>query len=331
MRVAGQIHDDGLTWQLLQNRARELKHASRKDKQSLASGLRAWHSFATMVLGYLAEESIPPHCSQHVLMYLTLFNNAGTASNYLGCLVSACKYWGLCQDWYDDEVRMVIQGLKNHQAQMQRQLTCNTLLLDEGIMSRLAALCKELPGFAVASELFVLSWSFLLRVQSEGVPLEAGADAELRSLPPHRHAAIVLDELGNLHLRLRCRKNRPGGSLLMRPCTCNGPGGSLLCAPHRAQARLEQMVPGERLFPASESHYLSLFRKALKLLGVPQASNFGFKAFRAGRATQLAKEGKPVHVIMMMGERRNAALLNDVSPDTLDAGVFWQEVHSDTT
>ena len=77
------------------------------------------------------------------------------------------------------------KGLKNHQAQMQRQLTCN-------IMSRLAALCKELPGFAVASELFVLSWSFLLRVQSEGVPLEAGTDAELRSLPPYRHSAIVL-------------------------------------------------------------------------------------------------------------------------------------------
>ena len=182
----------------------------------------------------------------------------------------------------------------------------------------------------MAGELFVLSWAFLLRVQSEGVPLEAGTEEELRHLPGHRHSAVVIDSAGNLQLRLRCRKNRPHGSLLVRPCTCTLPGGPLMCAPRRVQARLSQMMPGQRLFPASEGQYLHLFRQALKLLGVPQASSFGFKAFRAGRATQLAEEGKPVHVIMMMGEWRSAAVLNYVSPDALDAGVFWQEVQQDS-
>ena len=215
-RLAGQILSGGSgsesTWQLLQTRVQELKHDSRKDKQSLASGLRAWHAFATMVLEYHAEDSIPPRCSLHVLMYLALFRNAGTASNYLGCLLWACKY---CLDWYDHEVRMTIQGLKNHQAQQQDQLVNHPLLLDECLMSRLAALCKEIPGFAVAGELFVLSWAFLGRVQSEGVPLEAGTE-ELRHLPGHRHSAVVIV---------------PGtGSLLVRPCTCTLPGGPLMCA-----------------------------------------------------------------------------------------------------
>eukprot|EP00439_Symbiodinium_sp_Y106_P058251 s1504_g8.t1 len=38
--------------QILQRRAEELKQSSRKDKKSLASGLRAWHAFEVSVLGY---------------------------------------------------------------------------------------------------------------------------------------------------------------------------------------------------------------------------------------------------------------------------------------
>ena len=38
--------------QILQTRAEELKQSSRKDKKSLASGLRAWHAFEVSVLGY---------------------------------------------------------------------------------------------------------------------------------------------------------------------------------------------------------------------------------------------------------------------------------------
>ena len=48
-----------------------------------------------------------------------------------------------CLDWYDHEVRMTIQGLKNHQAQQQDQLVNHPLLLDECLMSRLAALRRN--------------------------------------------------------------------------------------------------------------------------------------------------------------------------------------------
>ena len=54
------------------------------------------------------------------------------------------------------------------------------------------------------------------------------------------------------------------------------------------------------------------------------------KAFRAGRATQLAREGKPIHMIMQMGEWRSAAILNYVSADALDASAFWQEVQEES-
>ena len=65
------------------------------------------------------------------------------------------------------------------------------------------------PGMAVPSEKF----------SPKGVPLEVGSEAELRCLPPERHSALVADHDYNIHIRLRCRKNRPEGSLLTRSCS----------------------------------------------------------------------------------------------------------------
>ena len=316
--------------QSLQRRAEELKQSSRKDKKSLASGLRAWHAFAVSVLGYSAEESLPPASSQHVLMFLALFQNAGTAANYVGCIAWACKYWGLGLQWQDDEVKLAMQGLKKQQQQRTCGILSSPLLLDQTTVSRLVAFCTELEQFMEAADLFVLAWQFLLRVQSEGVPIEVGNEVELRCLPPERHSALVVDNDGNIHLRLRCRKNKPEGSLLMRPCSCDMPGGSIMCASHRLQRRMRDMEPGQRLFPQGASFYLKCFHRALGLIGVSCASGFGFKAFRAGRATQLAREGKPTHIIMQLGEWKSASILNYVSADALDASVFWREVHEES-
>ena len=140
--------------QILQRKAEELKQSSRKDKQSLASGLRAWHAFAVSVLGYLADESLPPVCSQHVILYLALFRNAGTAANYVGCIVWACKCWGLGLQWHDDEVKLAIQGLKKQQQQSMQGIPSNPLLLDHATVARLISLCTELEQFAEAADLF---------------------------------------------------------------------------------------------------------------------------------------------------------------------------------
>ena len=155
--------------QILQRKAEKLKQSSRKDKQSLASGLRAWRAFAVSVLGYLADESLPPVCSQHVILFLALFRNAATASNYVGCVVWACKCWGLGLQWHDDEVKLAIQGLKKQQQSMQG-VPSSPLLLDHATVARLISLCAELEQFAEAADLFLMAWQFLLRVKAEGVP-----------------------------------------------------------------------------------------------------------------------------------------------------------------
>ena len=65
---------------------------------------------------------------------------------------------------------------------------------------------------------------------------------------------------------------------------------------------------------------LSELRRLLTLLSCPSASSFGLKAFRMGRATALAREGKPLHVILQSGEWKSAAALSYADEDDLDFG-----------
>ena len=73
-------------------------------------------------------------------------------------------------------------------------------------------------GFAT---LACCSYHFLLRVQSEAVGLEVGAEGDAqRKLPEGRHSAVwVQNEC--LYISLRRRKHRPAGSLLIRACSCD--------------------------------------------------------------------------------------------------------------
>ena len=88
-----------------------------------------------------------------------------------------------------------------------------------------------------------------------------------------------------------------------------------MCAFHRLQRRMRDMEPGQSHFPKGVSFYLKCLHRALGLVGVSHASKFGFKAFRAGRATQLAREGKPVHIIMQLDEWKSASIPHCVSAE----------------
>ena len=191
---------------------------------------------------------------------------------------------------------------------------------------RLVVLCQKLQEFQEAAPLSMLAWDFLLRVQSGAVDLQAGALHELYDLPPGRHSAVVIHAHNAVHIRFRRRKKMPNGSLMSRPCTCHGSDAEMWCTSHMLKCRLQALQVGQRLFHQTSLQFLKLFHRALALLSIPHADQFGFKAFRAGRATQLARDGKPVHVIMQLGQWKSAAILNYVSPDALDAGIFWHQI-----
>ena len=166
-----------------------------------------------------------------------------------------------------------------------------------------------------------LSYYFLFRVPSECLPLEAGTAAELLAqLPEGRHSAVAVVE-GRLHIRLRSRKNRPQGSMLVRECVCGSLHEPRLCPVHcfnwdEHEARAKLFSPSAR-----EAKERRLRRNAL-LCGIPGSQAATLKAFRASRATSLALQGKPLHQVLEAGEWKSAAILRYVSPDALDAGAL---------
>ena len=58
---------------------------------SLRSGVRVWHFFATSVLDYKENISAPPRSSEHVLLWLTCCGQYATALNYLQYLRNFCE------------------------------------------------------------------------------------------------------------------------------------------------------------------------------------------------------------------------------------------------
>ena len=311
----------------LQQRAETLKLSSQQGSgPAVASGLRAWHQFAVSFLEYPPDETLPPKRAGDVLKFIAVFSSAGTAKNYIGYLAWACKFRALSLEWRSQEIDLALRGLLKTEQSMGRSCMDSVPVLSAQIVAQLVHICDSLPGFSDDADLYVLAWQFLLRVQSEAVSLQGGAESEAAGLPQGRHSGVWVDSNFVCHLQLRKRKHMPKGSVMTRPCTCRGSEPDRLCASHRLHRRLQQTAPGQALFNKTAPQLLKRFRDLLSLLKIPGSERFGFKAFRAGKATDLAKSGCPVHIIMMMGQWRSAALLRYVRPDALDEGVFWKEV-----
>ena len=76
---------------LLEERARILRVECKKGSlSSVASGLHAWHAFATDVLGYSESETLLPKQDVDVCMFLAIFRNPTTAANYVRYVKWAC-------------------------------------------------------------------------------------------------------------------------------------------------------------------------------------------------------------------------------------------------
>ena len=122
----------------------------------------------------------------------------------------------------------------------------------------------------------------------------------------------------------RGEKNRPHGSHLVRVCACSQ-GGPLLCVVHACEPLLACCALGQRLFQYTESQFLSAVRKSLILLGIQGAEACSLKAFRAGRATSLAKH-HPIGTILAAGEWKSKAFLRYCHAEDLDITAVLEDL-----
>lgn len=161
----------------------------RRSGASVSSGLRCWHAFAVSVLGYPETGTLPPRCPEHVELFVAIFRSGPSATNYVGYIKWACTYSGLSMEWFGPSVQMALKGARKRtlrvvggQIGAQHRLTETSV----GEVVRLADGLR-IQGF---SEAVLVFWEFLLRVQSEGLPIQKGTPSDTTSMDPGRHSGL---------------------------------------------------------------------------------------------------------------------------------------------
>ena len=132
----------------------------------------------------------------------------------------------------------------------------------------------------------VIGYHFMLRMGSEYCNVDM--------------SQISVNEKHDTRIVLRRRKNKPEGSVLIRPCCCNKFPD--FC-PHKAVDWLKSSVnKGDSLY-SSYANFLADLRLYAKLEGLEGAIYFGSHGFRRGAAVDLASlPDMTVEKLMLAGE-----------------------------
>jgi hypothetical protein len=308
----------------LMHRASLLKLETRRKSLSVvASGLKSWHAFAHAVLGYPSSGTLPPRSSHDMMKFVTLFKVAATGANYVGYVRWTCVNLGLSVAWFDDELKLTLKGARKMAVRCGSTSAVARQLLDEVTLAKVVELADS-RGLSEWSCLALLSWEFLLRVQSEALELQVGTPDDATALPSGRHSGLWLDSSGSLVLRLQRRKHRPMGSVLKRRCLCASVGPKR-CVVHRAGQMLQSKPVGSPLFKFSAKQFLDILRSLLGEVGAQFPLLHTLKTFRAGKATALAEAGAPLGQILAAGEWKSKAFLNYVDEDVFDSVQFLSQ------
>ena len=94
-------------------RAQLLRLESKRGSlRSVASGLKAWHGFADLVLDCPCAATLPPRTDADVCRFISVFTKTGTAADCVGYVKWACVNFNLSCAWWTDRVTLTLRGLK---------------------------------------------------------------------------------------------------------------------------------------------------------------------------------------------------------------------------
>ena len=180
------------------------------------------------------------------------------------------------------------------------------------------------------SLLFLLAYTFLLRLPSEAIPVTA--------LTGSKSLCMEGDELV---LRLNRRKNRPRGSTLRRRCWCGE--SKATCPVHRLGPLLQNRRQGEPLFPGiTAGMALVKLREMMEILREPRAGEYRTHDLRRGHAKDLQLSGMyynsvislsgccmcvagaPLYKILQAGEWRSPVFLSYLDMHRLETDAVVQ-------
>ena len=194
-----------------------------KSTQSVTASLNTWHSFAVLIKWYPPNETLPPTIAEHLMQVITMFENGGTAANYLYYLKRVCLEHQLSVSWCEHRVELAVAGAKQHYVRVAGGPAQATWAMSKDALEKIVLLSWRVHSIGFAKQFCkaaVLLWWYLLRVPSEGIRLELGAEHEMDDkLTVDRHSSVWLAD-DSLYIKLRRRKHKPNGSLVIKQCVC---------------------------------------------------------------------------------------------------------------
>jgi hypothetical protein len=193
---------------------------------SVMSGLRCWISFVGKLLLQLCiwlhacwfsctdsfkqgEKLYFPPDVQMLQAWAQLFRHEGTFANYLGYVRTGCMLADAdCAPLDDPAVRRARGSIKKSQQFVPRE----RMWIRREIVEKLMLWSLAHTSYAKFAKLWLFTYAFLLRLPSEALPAVAGKGD---------HQSSVFMEGDTIVLVLKRRKNKPGGSRLVRTCWCS--------------------------------------------------------------------------------------------------------------
>ena len=271
--------------------------------KSIASGIQCWVAYCNLA----GQPHFPP-TSDRVCVWGTLFQPGGSFTQYVAHLAKACQLLDIATDWRDSSAVAVPRGLRK----------AHDLSFKFGNYIFRPDLVRFIEHERIESEfglLGFLSFLFLLRVQSECLPIRRGGinDRILERTPRDSPALLGIREFHGetrLVLKLNTRKNCRYGIILMRPCFCDGgvlvPGS--LCPIHAVRPAIRgRVLPGELISPSLQGSNINRILKAVfSKIGPPDAEKYTTYAFRRGCLVGLKRSQSTVSQITKTAGRPSA-------------------------
>jgi hypothetical protein len=217
-----------------------------------------------------------------VQRFVGMFECTSTLKQYLKHLRWAHRFFHLRNDWDTDELHQMIRGAEKATPGRPQRLALTTKTVKK--MSQLALAQADVE----TATLMALSRVFMLRVPSEGIPLQWSGS----------HSAIELLE-ASVKITLVKRKNSKGPVTLTRPCICQSTGESL-CPVHLLR-QLRSLHSGPKVFTFTTKQFMAEIRDLAASAGHPEASRVGTHAFRRGMAQDILDNGGTLATLLRSG------------------------------
>ena len=259
---------------VLENEARMRLHLSTVPKgwTTVQSGIRCYGAYMSVMHRH------SPHFPAEVTSFgawCCIFDNPGTLSQYASAVKKAHSLLNV-PFLSDGELSILKRGAAKFQAKVTKSFIS---------YQDTSKLCKEIvlrnrPDLA---RLLAVSYTFQLRTQSEGLPLESLERHKVRSRKDIWHSFVRLCP-ESAEIVLKTRKNKDTVSAIRRDCQCpNTPECCGVCA-LRQQTVLARRAGQSRVFWTVKASDIRLVQDVANDLSISRPTWHGF---RRGRTTDL--------------------------------------------